>query len=109
MEGFEFKVLMGGQKLFETNLSLITVIEYCPQLMLQAGTSSQEFSSFCSRKKLAIFELIDGGNLRRLDHHGLEELNQELMSNPDNFLHKDLVLIHTGNLDDLHRRNLITY
>jgi len=108
VEGFEFKVLMGGQKLFETNLSLITVIEYCPQLMLQAGTSSQEFYSFCSRKQLAIFVLIDGGHLRKLDHHSLEELHQELMSNPDNFLHKDLVLIHNGNLNYLHCRNLIT-
>jgi len=108
VEGFEFKVLIGGEKLFETHPSLITVIEYCPQLMQQAGTSSQEFSSFCSRKQLVIFQLIAGGNLKLLDHQGLEKLNQELMSNPHDLLHKDLVLIHNNNFDDIQRRGLIT-
>ena len=108
VEGFELNVLRGAEQLLKSVDNLITVMEYTPRLMLQAGTSLQDFSNFCEDHKLLVFQIMPGGNLLSLDAQGLKQLNRKLMSNPDNFLHEDLVLVNENNSDDLLLRNVTT-
>ena len=58
---------------------------------------------------MLVFQIMPGGNLLSLDAQGLKQLNRKLMSNPDNFLHEDLVLVNENNSDDLLLRNVTTY
>lgn len=81
VDGFEFNVLRGAEKLISNSENLMLITEFCPSYLVQAGEDPQEYFLYLKKLGFDLFLIDDKkGELKKTDVG-------ELLAGASNFSH----------------------